>query len=96
MRDRELVNDIDDPDDDETLEFEAPVFEGTRLAYIKPIGLKEARALGLVIPSEIRLPEDVKLYALHAADGTTLGITDNWNSAYTAAVQNNFVPLSVH
>jgi hypothetical protein len=38
----------------------------------------------------------VKLYALHAADGTTLGITDNWASAYSAAVQNNFVPLSVH
>jgi hypothetical protein len=53
-------------------------------------------ALGLVIPSEIKFPRDVKLFALHAADGTTLGITDNWNSAYSAAVQNNFVPLSVH
>jgi hypothetical protein len=99
MRNREIVNDTDDPDDDEAdeaLEFEAPVFEGTRLAYIKPIGLAEAKALGLVIPSEIKLPQDVKLFALHAADGTTLGITDDWNSAYSAAVQNNFVPLSVH
>ena len=96
MRNKEAIaNDIDDPDD-ETLEFEAPVFEGARLAYIKPIGLDEAKALGLVIPSKIWLPRDVKLYALHAADGTTLGITDDWNSAYSAAVQNNFVPLSVH
>ena len=95
MRDREeeMVNDTDDQDDEE---LHAPMFEGTRLAYIKPIGLDEAMALGLVIPSEIKLPRDVKLYALHAADGTTLGITDNWNSAYSAAVQNNFVPLSVH
>ena len=67
-----------------------------RLAYIKPIGLDEARALGAVIPSEIKLPPGVKLYALHAADGTTIGITDNWAAAYSAAVQNNFVPLSVH
>jgi hypothetical protein len=94
MRNREEI--LNDDPDDESEEFEAPVFEGTRLAYIKPIGLDEAMALGLVIPSEIKFPRDVKLFALHAADGTTLGITDNWNSAYSAAVQNNFVPLSVH
>jgi hypothetical protein len=67
-----------------------------RLAYIKAIDVDEARALGASIPSEIKLPPGVKLYALHAADGTTIGITDNWAAAYSAAVQNNFVPLSVH
>jgi len=86
---------IFEEDDDEPLE-EGPIFEGARLAYIKPINLEEARAMGLVIPSEIKLPDNVKLFALHAADGTTLGITDNWAAAYSAAVQNNFVPLSVH
>src|SRR5688500_13043074 len=95
--DVELFDEADDEDDEELLdEINAPVFEGTRLAYIKTIDLDEARALGVVIPSEIRLPQGVKLYALHAADGTTLGITDTWASAYSAAVQNNFVPLSVH
>lgn len=84
-----------DEGDDESLD-DGPVFEGARLAYIKPINLEEARAMGLVVPSEIKLPRNVKLYALHAADGTTLGITDNWAAAYSAAVQNNFVPLSVH
>ena len=97
MRREEEFYDDDSPDDEEEVSgLEGPVFEGARLAYIKPIGLDEARAMGLVIPSEIKLPANVKLYALHAADGTTLGITDNWASAYTAAVQNNFVPLSVH
>ena len=94
MRNREI--DYKDDDPDETLEIEGSEFEGTRLAYIKVIGLEEARAMGLVIPSEIKLPQGVKLYALHAADGTTLGITDTWDSAYSAAVQNNFLPLSVH
>ena len=96
--DVDLLDETDDLDDEEELfdEINAPVFEGTRLAYIKSIDIDEARALGVVIPSEIRLPQGVKLFALHAADGTTLGITDTWASAYSAAVQNNFVPLSVH
>ena len=67
-----------------------------RLAYIKVIDLDEARALGAKIPSEIMLPTGVKLYALHTADGATIGITDNWAAAYSAAVQNNLVPVSVH
>jgi hypothetical protein len=92
-REEELYD--DDDENDESLE-DGPMFEGARLAYIKAINLDEARAMGLVIPSEIKLPANVKLYALHAADGTTLGITDNWAAAYSAAVQNNFVPLSVH
>jgi hypothetical protein len=94
--DIELLDETDDEDDGELFEINAPIFEGTRLAYIKSIDVDEARALGVVIPSEIRLPQGVKLFALHAADGTTLGITDTWASAYSAAVQNNFVPLSVH
>ena len=93
-REEEELYDDDSPETEE--ELDGPVFEGHRLAYIKAIDLDEAKAMGLVIPSEIKLPANVKLYALHAADGTTLGITDNWASAYSAAVQNNFVPLSVH
>ena len=93
MRREEEIYDDDSPDVDALI---GPAFEGTRFAYIKPIGLDEARAMGLVIPSDIKLPANVKLYALHAADGTTLGVTDNWASAYGAAVQHNFVPLSVH
>ena len=67
-----------------------------RLAYIKVIDLDEARALGARIPSEIKLPHGAKLYALNTADGATIGITDNWAAAYSAAVQNNLVPVSVH
>src|ERR1700682_4255307 len=93
----EVFDDVDDDFENENeTEIAAPIFEGTRLAYIKTIDLDEARAMGVIIPSEIKLPTGVKLYALHAADGTTLGITDTWASASSAAVQNNFVPLSVH
>lgn len=66
-----------------------------RLAYIKPIGVAEARALG-AIPKGIKLPKNVRLFAIHAADGTRLAIMDNWAAAYGAALQNEFIPVSVH
>jgi len=74
---------------------EATKFDGSRLAYIKQIGADEARALGMV-PSDIVLPDGIKLYAIHSADGTPLAIMETWASAYGAAVQNNLTPLSVH
>jgi len=66
-----------------------------RMAYIKKIGVDEARAAG-AIPSNIRLPKGVQLYAIHAADGTRLAIMDNWAAAYGAALENELVPVSVH
>jgi hypothetical protein len=66
-----------------------------RIAYIKPTGAAEARAQG-IIPPGIKVPDDVKLYVLHAVDGSVLGFTDAWESAYGAAVQNELTPVSVH
>ncbi len=66
-----------------------------RLAYIKPMEVAEARALGIV-PRGIKLPKDAMLYAIHAADGTRLAVMDNRDAAYGAAVENELVPVSVH
>jgi hypothetical protein len=66
-----------------------------RLAYIKPMAVAEARALGLV-PEGIKLPKDITLYAIHAADGTRLAVMDNREAAYGAAMENELVPVSVH
>jgi len=78
------------------VELEVSDHAEARLAYIKAIDLAEARTLGVEFPSEIELPVGVKLYALHAANGTTIGVSDSWSAAYNAAVENNLVPLSVH
>jgi hypothetical protein len=67
-----------------------------RFAYIKPTGIAEARALGITMPEGIHIPDDVKLYVLHAVDGQVLGYTDSWDTAYGAAIQNELTPLSVH
>jgi hypothetical protein len=66
-----------------------------RIAYIKPTGAEEAHRLGL-IPPGIELPPGAKLYVLHAVDGSVLGFTDAYASAYGAAVQNDLTPVSVH
>ena len=69
--------------------------ERDRVAYIKPTGSAEAHRLGL-IPPGIELPPGGKLYVLHAEDGSVLGFTDGYASAYGAAVQNELTPVSVH
>lgn len=68
---------------------------GTHLAYIKPTPVHEARKMG-ILPPGIRIPENVKLYVLHASDGRVLGFTDAWETAYGAALENELTPLSVH
>jgi hypothetical protein len=72
------------------------VQHAARIAYIKPTGIAEARALGITMPEGIHLPDDLKLYVLHAVDGSVLGFTDSWDTAYGAAIQNELTPLSVH
>jgi len=68
---------------------------GDRITYIKPTGSDEAHRLGL-IPPGIELQPGAKLYVLHAVDGSVLGYTDAYNTAYGAAVQNELTPVSLH
>ena len=67
----------------------------SRIAYIKPTPVGEARKMG-ILPPGIRIPDNVNLYVLHGSDGRVLGFTDAWESAYGAALQNELTPLSVH
>jgi hypothetical protein len=67
----------------------------SRITYIKPTMLEDAKRLGIV-PEGITLPKETMLYVLHAMDGSVLGFTDAWDSAYGAAVQNDMTPVSVH
>ena len=76
-------------------ELEKQAFDPSRLAYIKPTGVDEARKLG-IIPEGIKLPDGITLYVLHGVDGRVLGFTDAYDSAYGAAVQNELTPVSVH
>lgn len=66
-----------------------------RVAYIKPTGSEEAHRLG-IIPPGIELPPGAMLYVVHAVDGSVLGFTDAYASAYGALVQNDLTPVSLH
>ena len=55
------------------------------IAYIKPTPAAEARRMG-ILPPGIRVPDNLKLYVLHASDGRVLGFTDDWESACSAAL----------
>jgi hypothetical protein len=77
------------------IEFEPTTTTEERVAYIKPTGSAEAHRLGL-IPPGIELPPGGKIYVLHAGDGSVLGFTDDYDTAYGAAVQNEFTPVSLH
>ncbi len=72
-----------------------PGYNPDKIAYIKPTDSKEAHRLG-IIPSGINLPAGVTLYVLHAADGSVLGYTDEYASAWGAAIQNELTPVSLH
>ena len=76
-------------------ELENAASDPSRIAYIKPTAVAEARKLG-IIPKGIKIPEGVMLYVLHAVDGSVLGYTDAYDSAYGAAVQNELTPVSLH
>jgi len=81
------IDEMDDRDID--------LFDPSRIAYIKPTSVKDARKLG-IIPEGVKIPDSVKLYVLHGMDGQVLGFTDGWDSAYGAAIQNDLTPMSVH
>jgi hypothetical protein len=70
-------------------------FDPSRITYIKPTVFEDAKRMGIV-PKGIKLPKETMLYVLHAMDGSVLGFTDAWDSAYGAAVQNDMTPVSVH
>jgi hypothetical protein len=71
------------------------VYDLAKIAYIKRTPGAEALKMGL-LPDGMELPPDVQLYVLHLGDGTVIGITDDWNSAYGAMVQNDLTPVSLH
>lgn len=71
------------------------VLDLARMAYIKLTPGAEALKMGL-LPPGMELSPDVQFYVLHLSDGTVIGITDDWNSAYGAMVQNDLTPVSLH
>ena len=66
---------------------------GGRIAYVKPINAEDVKRL---FPQAPELDPGTRLFALHAADGTPIMITDSRESAVANAWSHELEPVSVH
>lgn len=64
-----------------------------QVAYIKQLTASEA---GRMFPAIAGIPKGIPLFALHAADGTPLALTDSKHAALTQAMDDELSIASVH
>jgi hypothetical protein len=72
---------------------EPPRLGDGRLAYIKEMSSAEAQRL---YPAVEGLPRGIHVYALHAADGTPIALTDSRQAAIGHALGDKLEVASVH
>ena len=63
------------------------------IAYVKPIRSEDVRDL---FPQAPELEPGVRLFVLHAADGTPIMLTDSREAALANARTHELEPVSVH
>ena len=68
---------------------------GSDLVYIREVTAAEVAA-ETDLPSDVQLPPDAILYAVHAADGSRLAVLDDRRAAFAAARGHELNPVSVH
>lgn len=73
--------------------MEFAMLGGGQLAYIRQLDAQEA---GRLFPALTGLPKGIDLYALVAADGTPLTLTDSFDAALADAIEHDLQPVSVH
>lgn len=66
---------------------------GGEVAYIKMLTSDEAHRM---YPAIEGLPDGINLYALHAADGTPLALTDSMQAALGHALGDELEIASIH
>ncbi|MEJ2116546.1 MAG: DUF1150 family protein [Alphaproteobacteria bacterium] len=66
------------------------------LAYIKTLRTHEAKIIYPQVEGLSELPGDVMIFAVHAADGTPLALTDTRFAALENVKENNLELVSLH
>lgn len=89
-----MTNDNHPNDNDPTISPEAlALLGGGKIAYVKPIRSEDVPAL---FPQAPDIAPGVQLFALHAADGTPIMLTDSREAAVANAWSNELETVSVH
>lgn len=63
------------------------------MAYIKELTSDKAQEL---FPALENIPEGIKIFAVHAADGTPIALADTRSAAISNAKDHNLHPVSIH
>jgi len=66
----------------------------SRLVYVRPVAAAEI--IDQVAESELDIPRDATLYAVHLEDGTRMAIFSERQAAFAAARSHGAEPVSVH
>jgi hypothetical protein len=66
---------------------------GGKIAYVKPIRSEDVPAM---FPQAPQLQPGMQLFALHAADGTPIMLTDSRDAAVASAWSHELETVSVH
>ncbi|MGB0084622.1 MAG: DUF1150 domain-containing protein [Rhodomicrobiaceae bacterium] len=74
-------------------EIEFAALGDGEIAYIKTLSPEQARD---IYPQLKGLPEGITIFAVHAADGTPLALTDTHFAAVENAKEHDLEPVSVH
>ena len=69
------------------------ILGGGRIAYVKPVRSEDVHTL---YPQAPEMQAGLKLFALHAADGTPIIVTDSREAAIASSLVNALKPVSVH
>ena len=69
------------------------ILGGGKIAYVKPIRSEDVHRL---YPQAPELQPGMALFALHAADGTPIMVTDTREAAVANAVTHELETVSVH
>jgi hypothetical protein len=69
------------------------ILGGGKVAYVKPIRSEDVQSL---YPQAPELQPGMKLFALHAADGTPILVTDSREAAIANAMTHELETVSVH
>lgn len=77
-------------------EIEFAALGDGEIAYIKTLDLEKAQRIYPQVEGLDGLPGGIKIFALHAADGTPLALTDTHYAAIENAKEHNLETVSVH
>ena len=63
------------------------------IVYVREVRAAEVES---ELGSELGVPADTRLYAVHAANGQRMAVLDNRDAAFAGARQSDLEPVSVH